>query len=119
MKKESESWLKKSDHDFDTAIYNLQGKRLDAAAFYCQQAVEKALKALYIQEYRELVRTHDLVFMGKKLKIPEDLLKICDEVNPFYVETRYPDVYEEYTERDVSEAVMKAKRVIEWVKERI
>jgi len=44
MKKEVKIWLEEAEHDIDVAEYNLEGNMLDAAAFFSQQAAEKALK---------------------------------------------------------------------------
>jgi HEPN domain-containing protein len=44
MKKEVKNWLDQAEHDIEVAEYNFEGNMLDAAAFYSQQAAEKALK---------------------------------------------------------------------------
>jgi HEPN domain-containing protein len=116
---EKDKWMNRALHDIETAEYNLKGNILDAAAFYCQQAVEKALKALYIKEYKKLIRSHDLLFLGNKINLPDELIEICDGINPFYTGTRYPDMYEEYSEEEIEEAIIEARRVIEWVKTKI
>jgi HEPN domain-containing protein len=48
MKEEVERWFSRAEHDFKTTKYNFDGKILDAAIFYAQQATEKGLKALLI-----------------------------------------------------------------------
>ena len=48
--KESSRWWKHSLSDLETAEYNLKGGMLNAAAFYAQQAAEKALKAVQIEK---------------------------------------------------------------------
>jgi HEPN domain-containing protein len=45
-------WWTQATHDLGTAEHNLAGERYDAAIFYCEQAVEKALKALTIHTKR-------------------------------------------------------------------
>ena len=50
--KEAEKWWEKAKKDLVTAEYNLKGDMLDAAAFFAQQAVEKALKSLEIKKTR-------------------------------------------------------------------
>ncbi|MBI2675183.1 MAG: HEPN domain-containing protein [Candidatus Aenigmarchaeota archaeon] len=49
MKEDTQKWLWKAEKDFATAMYNFEGGKLDAAAFYSQQSAEKALKALQIE----------------------------------------------------------------------
>jgi len=119
MKQEVKNWLKKAEHDFVTSGVNFQQEIYDASAFFCQQAVEKALKALYIRKFKKLIRTHDLVYLGKKVDLPEELLEFCDEITSFYIETRYPDSYAEFEKDYVEGAINKADEVIKWVKENI
>lgn len=115
----SSDWLEKAEHDLNTAKINLEQRVYDASAFFCQQAVEKALKALYIEKHSELIKTHDLNFLGKKVGLPGDLLKACNRISTFYVESRYPDSYAEFDEGRVSVSIKDAERVIEWVKGKI
>lgn len=116
MKEETKSWLKKAKEDFETSEVNCKNKRYDASAFFCQQAMEKALKALEIEKLGKFDKTHDLYFLGKKLNLPQDLLDMCDEISEYYVETRYPDTYAVFDETKVSDAIGKAKKVMAWIK---
>ena len=67
----------------------------DTAAFHCQQAAEKYLKARLYVALREPPRTHDLKRLINELTGEESFS--ADEVakakllNPFAVEFRYPD----------------------------
>ena len=45
MRKEITVWWRQAAADIRTAEVNLKGKRYYACVFFCQQAVEKALKA--------------------------------------------------------------------------
>jgi len=68
MKTEVKNWLEQAEHDIEVAEYNLKGNMLDAAAFYSQQAAEKALKSLYILKLNELWKVHDLVRIERGFK---------------------------------------------------
>lgn len=116
---EVNDWIEKAEHDLNTAKTNFKEEIYDAAAFFCQQSVEKALKALYIKKFKKLIKTHDLFFLGKKVKVPKNLLEICDEITSFYVETRYPNSYAKFEKEKVSTAIEKSKKVIGWVKRKI
>ncbi len=110
MKKEAGNWLRSAKNDLETARYNLQGDRLDAAAFYAQQAAEKSLKSLQIER---LQRTHDLVLLGKPVNAPQEIVGLCEMIEPFYTVTRYPDSavdYDTETVRLVLEASEKWSR---------
>lgn len=119
LEEDVKDWMEKAEHDLNTARINKQQKVYDAAAFFCQQALEKALKALYIKKSKRLIKTHDLYFLGKKVNLPRDLIEICKKITTFYVETRYPNSYTEFDEEKVSDAIEKTEKVIEWVKVKI
>jgi HEPN domain-containing protein len=115
MKEETGKWWKQSASDLTTAEYNLKGKRLSAAAFYSQQAVEKALKALQIERSDRFDRTHDLVYLADKLGAPDDIVKLCEIITPFYTATRYPDVETRYDSRKAKSLLKASREVVEWV----
>ncbi|MBC8521869.1 MAG: HEPN domain-containing protein [Methanomicrobia archaeon] len=119
MKKEVKNWLEQAEHDVEVAEYNLKGNMLDAAAFYSQQAAEKALKSLYISKFNELWKVHDLVRIAKRIQAPTKIVELCAKITPAYSTTRYPDVGKEYGRGDVEEILRSAKEVLEWVKKNL
>lgn len=118
MKEEIKEWLKKSEKDLDTAKFNLSGDKFDAAAFFSHQAAEKALKTLYILKFRRLWKTHDLRELSLAIKADKKIVNISKKLNPHYIETRYP-VETEYTKEVAKDALENAKKVVEWVKEKL
>ena len=119
MKEEAKEWIEKAEEDLDTAEFNLKGRKMPAAAFYSQQAAEKALKALQIENLRRFDKVHDLVLLGKSVKAPEGMLKICEDLSPFYMITRYPNSKEAYDKEEVKKAVSSSKEVVEWVRRQL
>jgi len=113
--KEASKWWKHSITDLKTAEYNLRGGMLNAAAFYSQQAAEKALKALQIKKLDRFERTHDLVYLAKSVEAPDTIVKLCGLIAPFYTVTRYPDVEVSFDERKVSSVVEATREVVQWV----
>lgn len=91
MQEEIKNWIEQAEYDFDAAKYNLEGKKLAIVALLTQQSMEKALKALFIKRKNRIPKIHDLSFLGKELELPEHLQKSCNEITPYYMETRYPD----------------------------
>lgn len=89
MRKEIENTLKQAREDFDTAKAIIKIEKYFASAFFSQQAAEKALKALYMIKFRELLRTHDLTELCEKLSCPDKVMKAAIKLNPSYVVTRY------------------------------
>lgn len=119
LKEETFNWLKKSEDDLVTSRINLKNRRYDAAAFFCQQSIEKALKALEIEKLGKFDKTHDLYFLGKKFNMPDDLLEICEELTEYYVQTRYPDTYADFDKNKVSASIAKAEKVMTWIKKNL
>ncbi|NLF31200.1 MAG: HEPN domain-containing protein [Planctomycetes bacterium] len=89
-------WLIKAEHDL------LSARRLadptepvrDTAIYHCQQAAEKALKALLAWKQTPLQRTHDLGILHAEVVIhfPQlaPLRDAADLLTPYAVEYRYP-----------------------------
>ena len=125
MRIETENWWRQSLKDLETAKKNLKIKEYYAAAFFAHQAVEKALKALFIEKKRKSPGpTHSLIFLGKSVGIPVKFFSILRKLNPDYVLTRYPDAayglpYELYDEEMAREKIQMAEAVIEWVRKEL
>ena len=84
-------WYNHAKEDLSAAKYNIKGRKYRIAAFLCQQAAEKALKALHIKKIGKYPRIHDLVVLGEKVNVPEDLMNRMRVLNSVYIESRYPD----------------------------
>ncbi|MEW5996674.1 MAG: HEPN domain-containing protein [Candidatus Micrarchaeota archaeon] len=119
MREETKEWLERARRDFKAAKYNYEGDLYEVAAFLCQQSAEKALKAVYIEKFGELVKTHDLHFLGKKLGAPQEIMDSCKELSTYFVESRYPGGYARFGAQNIMEALRKAGMVLEWAKGKI
>ena len=113
--KEVEEWMKKAEGDLRAAEINLHQGLLEVSAFLSHQAAEKALKAIHILKFKRLWRIHDLEKLCLSLGAGKEMAKICGELNPHYVETRYP-VEREYTREIAKSALENARRVLAWAK---
>ena len=123
MKEEIKKWIEQAKADFDTAKINFNGKRYYASVLFCQQCLEKALKALWLKQLKKsFPYIHDLTFFMKKLKLPKEFENICKDLTSAYAETRYPtDVIplKKFSKQDSKEVLDKTKEVLEWIKKRI
>jgi len=113
-------WLRQAKADLETAKYNLSGNIYYASAFFSQQAVEKALKAYYIKERRELKKTHSVSSLAKDLKLPRDLLIKIVNLEEIHRVARYPGIgekipSEEIEEEDAVDFYNIAEEVLKWV----
>lgn len=121
MKEETRHWLGQSKADNRTAQHSMKAKDYYASAFWSQQTAEKALKAVIIEKEGELIRIHDLVILGKKAGLPQQLIEKCEILSKVYIESRYDTVYEKipskkFYKKDALRFHSIAKEVLEWVK---
>ncbi len=78
--------------------------------------MKKGLKALYIKKYKKLFKIHDLVKLAKKVGADVEILDICAELNPVYIETRYPDVPTSYSKVDIKKLLKDTEKALIWIK---
>lgn len=121
MRKEAELWWRQAREDLESAEVNLRTGRYYLVAFLSHQAVEKALKALYLEKLRESPgATHSLVLLGRKVGVPEVLFHHLRKLAPDFVISRYPDAAhglpsELYDRETAEERLRLAREVLEWV----
>ena len=118
------AWTDRADKDLRIAKGNLEMGFYDACAVYCEQAVEKYLKALYMAtEKREPPKTHHVVTLATDLGMSETEALPLHKLELDYMAARYPDVplalADEYNAANATERMGIAERAIAWVKERL
>lgn len=114
MKEEVEKWYSRAKKDLEAAQKSLQAKEYGWSCFQAHQGVEKALKAKYLKKNESLIKTHDLVLLAKNANAPKEILIKCSKINPVYLDTRYPDIPQEYTEKIAENILKDAGEVIAW-----
>lgn len=119
-----EEWFKKAEEDEISinAIFKKKGA-YSTACFLSQQMVEKYLKGLLVFYNKNFPRVHDLIeletlLMKKTLKIKR-LHQDLKILNRYYIETRYPGYYPEFTLKEARQAFKSAKKVKKFVLEQI
>ncbi len=118
--KEYLDWIKKAESDLRTAEKSFKINEYGWANFQIQQSIEKALKSILIKEKEKLIKSHDLVFLSKLVKLPENLKKYCKKITIFYTLNRYPDVGgEKLNSQDTKKYLQQAKEILKWVKKKI
>lgn len=127
MKPETESWLKQAEEDLKYADAATTDAFYAWACFACQQAAEKALKALLIEHDVEFPRTHQLITLAQHAERTapsvKDLRAQLDVLNQYYAPTRYADLhggtapFEHYTEAMAREAITFARTVVTTIRE--
>ncbi|MBD3203413.1 HEPN domain-containing protein [Candidatus Woesearchaeota archaeon] len=93
MRREISNWWKQGLNDFEKAKILFENNKYDGSAFFCQQAVEKSLKALILNNSKEkFIEGHSLIYLGKKANIPNKFFSGLKKLSPQYFISRYPDV---------------------------
>jgi HEPN domain-containing protein len=115
------AWLTKARRDLDSA-YRLVADfppYRDTATYHCQQAAEKALKALLTADETNFPKTHDLtVLLALAATKHADLAALADAaivLTPYATLFRYPSAVVEPDDADVKEALSLARQVLEAV----
>lgn len=120
MKEEIKRWWNYAVSDMKTAEYLFEGKKYKDASFYCQQAVEKALKALLLKGNRKIIKVHDLVKLARELNLSEEILEDCERLSIVYVDSRYPDIgTKQYAKSETSIDIKIAERILKWIKKEL
>lgn len=117
-------WLRKAANDLATAERVLDDPPIpDTAAFHCQQAAEKALKAYLMWRDQPFRRTHDLKELLAQCAELDDafnaLAQAADRLGDFAVAARYPEPPEEPTVESARLALQLARRVVGFVRDRL
>lgn len=122
---ETRQWMVKARHDLLAASTLLQASPSlpDIAAYHCQQAVEKALKAFLFWHDKPFRKTHDLEMLGLQcLGIDAELETLLDQaavLTPLAWQYRYPGPVAEPTTDDALEALELARGVVDAIAQRL
>lgn len=115
-------WVKYSDQDLDRAERMMADGDSTAAFFFCQQTLEKRIKALIAAQTRGTPpRIHDLPVLARvaRLEPDERRLNLLTGLSERYVSDRYPGMGGDFTEgelREIAEEYLAATReAVEWL----
>jgi HEPN domain-containing protein len=120
---DAQAWLAKAALDLRAARADLsvEPPLSGDAAFHCQQAVEKALKAVLALCDQPFRKTHDLRELGSVVaeRFPDlkDLLRQAEVLTGYAWEFRYPGDVAEPQVEEVREALGLAERVVSKITE--
>ncbi|MEX1255814.1 MAG: HEPN domain-containing protein [Dehalococcoidia bacterium] len=93
MKPQTEQWIEIADLDLEAANRLVEAMLPFQGLFFCQQAVEKLMKGLWIERKTSLPpRTHNLVQLATELdlSVPAELDDLLVRLTDLAVESRYP-----------------------------
>ena len=109
-----------ANDDLNSARSNFKNKKYYVCAYLSHQAVEKALKALLLKKSMKLIKTHDLVILGRQVSVPKNFLKKCEQLSRVYIETKYgiaADIIpsQKFKKQNSLEYLKIANEVTKWV----
>jgi HEPN domain-containing protein len=124
MRKETEHWWMQAKRDLVTASNSLNSEDYYACAFFVQQAVEKALKALILFKNKEKIMGHSLVHLGNFVGIPIQFVPELKKLSPQYFLSRYPDAseeipYELYDEGIAKDFLKIGQEILTWIENQL
>lgn len=118
-------WFKRADEDLEFIEIILKEKRFsfNPICFHAQQAAEKYLKGFLACHDLHVRKVHDLTTLIDDCKtVNQSFETLRDEViflNQFYIASRYPEDFTEFTLDDANKAYEAAKNVKNFVLENI
>src|SRR3989344_3403271 len=91
MRSEVNNWLRQANKDLEVAEKTFKIEEYYSVVFWCQQAVEKGLKAVILEK----TSGHSLVQLGKEANVPAEFVSKLKKLSPQYFLARYPDASED------------------------
>jgi len=126
---ESDRWMEQAADDVEFAGHALAGGYNHQACFVCQQASEKALKALLYRDGARTVLGHSLISLLDRIVAAhpslERLRSPAAVLDLYYVPTRYPNGLVEgtprraFTRQQAEEAIRHAGDILDAVRAEI
>lgn len=122
MDNESVEWLEFAKTDLGVSKHlneQYYPKPLEIICYHCQQAAEKAIKAVIVAYGAPggLPKKHNLSFLLEQMKnvvdIPEVYYDYSDALTPYGIMIRYPsELY--ITDKNVTDAIKYAEEIVAW-----
>jgi HEPN domain-containing protein len=92
LRPETRLWWSQAKRDFRIAERNHANRDYEVSVFYCEQAAQKALKALLLHRTSQMPpKIHNLVELGRLAGVDRLMRDFLAELTPHYMITRYPD----------------------------
>lgn len=130
QEEEYKAWLSFALTDLESAKYlygaTFYPRPLNVICYHCQQAAEKAVKALivYFGSQGGIPRTHDVSFLLNQIKniiyeqkgieVEKDIIMMADSLSRYGIAPRYPNeiIVDEYR---VKKAISDCEVFLNWV----
>ncbi|MFH1829962.1 MAG: HEPN domain-containing protein [Pseudomonadota bacterium] len=120
-------WLEQAQYDLGTSRALFKARKYLYAAFMCQQAVEKAIKAILANREKEIPLTHNLrklaAVAGIEHELGADRLDFLERLTPFAIKARYGSYKKRLSEicdrKTAQDYLHKTEGLIKWLRKKI
>ena len=119
---DAKSWVTFAQRDYDVAVHlskTFHPMPIENICYNCQQAVEKALKAVLIYFTDDCPKTHDIGSLHKLCKEYSTEIELTTSIartlTRFATKSRYPDDVNDFTEADTVLGLKYAGQILEQV----
>lgn len=123
MQKTIDYWLEEAEEALKVADHLFEKKDFSYSLFFGHLAVEKIIKAIYVQKRNEHApQIHNLVRLAEQagIALPAEQKETLIIVTAFNLESRYPDEKRSFrvkcTEQYTKVELAKIREVIKWLK---
>jgi len=124
--KHAQEWLAYAQRDYDFAVdveSHFWPKHIEKICYNCQQAAEKALKAILAYHDVEIPRTHNIKELVDKCKEHSGSIelenRVARQMTRYATISRYPDSVTEWDDTDGKVALKYAKEILDMVRQYI
>ena len=123
MKPETERWVKLAEGDLEMASAALERELYSPCMFHCQQALEKLLKAIWVEKASAGVppRKHDLVELAQEvdLELSQEWIDFLADLYGQYNPSRYGDVAVAYSRDEGENYYQRTSELFGWLRQQL
>lgn len=128
LKQKTQNWVELAQEDYEVAGHLFEKKKYLHCLFFCQQAIEKAIKALYYEKYNKTPpRKHDLMDLtesaGQIQELDDDKKNLFVILSEYYIESRYTEDRKELakncTRAVTNDILINTGDVLDWLKNKL
>lgn len=118
-------WIKKADEDLQYARASFREELgfYPQICFHLHQAVEKYLKAYIVAKDLNFQKIHDLTkLLQICAEVDTDFNSLNDlviELNPYYIETRYPEFVDTIDKVEAEKALQATEQIATFIKSKL
>ena len=123
IQKQIDYWINGAEDDIITAELLIREKRNLHGLFFCHLVIEKAIKAFYVKEIREIApRTHNLIYLSEntELVFDDETQIFLGILMKYQLQGRYPDYNPVLPDQNIiNQYLSKTKDLFQWLKSKL